>query len=256
MALVIGGHQGSGKSLIRKALMPHPNIVITDDFGNFCNIGRSYRKYVRGLELKWRYPKRRSPLSQAFVVRYLGLIWLRSFWKRGVAASDIETVLRQMFPYALVVGDAFSTYGRHLDETLGIPHLKHVVVYRDCRDVAAAMARRLMNPRSTQRRDARHIRWIQKIATAEQVAYRWLNYVQIMQKHRARLYIIRYEDLVADPEAVLAPFGRWLGVDPSEFKYDFIHSSRIGEYRQFLSGQDTATILAIAGPAMKQLGYI
>lgn len=77
-----------------------------------------------------------------------------------------------------------------------------------------------------------------------------------MERHRDTVYIIRYEDLVTDPQAVLTPFGRWLGVDPYKFKYDFVHTNGIGYYKQVLSEREVADILAIAGPTMERLGYL
>lgn len=255
MALVIGGHMGSGKSVLRKALYLHPDIVMTESFGNFRKVDVSYQQHVKALRLRWRYPSHYYPLSPVFAARYLGMIGFRSLQKRRVHACDIEAVLKRMFPHALVVGDVFSTYGRILDQRVNDPCLQHVIVYRDCRDVAAAMKKHLKGSWGVPPHKSKGERWMRKIETAEKVAHHWLHYIQAMERHRDKLYLIRYEDLASDPEAVLIPFGRWLGVDPEQFQYDFIHTNSVGDYRRFLSKEDVAEILAVAGPTMERLGY-
>lgn len=256
MALVIGGHMGSGKSVLRKALYFHPDIVTTDDFGTFCKIDVSYWQHVKGLQLKWRYPRQHSLLSQAFAARYLVMIWFQSRASGRVRACDIETVLKRMFRHASVVGDTYCRYAHRLNRTVSIPSLKHVVIYRDCRDVAAVMERRLKGRWSRSRYRPKDAPWIRNILPGKNLARHWVSYIQEMERHRDSVYVIRYEDLVADPRAVLTPLGQWLGVDPHYFQYGFIHTNSIGDYRQLLSDKTVAEILTVAGPTMERLGYI
>lgn len=132
MAILIGGHMGSGKSVFRKVANSRPKIGLTDDFGIFFKIDVSYRQHLKGLRLKWSYPSTNyCPISRMSTVRYLAMILLRSLRNGKVGAFDVEMVLKWIFPHALVVGDTFNQYALSLDRTLNVPCLERVVIYRD-----------------------------------------------------------------------------------------------------------------------------
>ncbi|MFC1976191.1 hypothetical protein ACFLXQ_07315 [Chloroflexota bacterium] len=50
-----------------------------------------------------------------------------------------------------------------------------------------------------------------------------------------RVHLIRYEDLVTQPQPVLETLGRWLGVDPTSFRSQMIQrGGGIGVHREDL----------------------
>jgi len=245
---------GSGKSVFRKIVNSHPNIELTDDFGTFSKIDVSYRHHVKGLKLKWRSNKDPNyyPLSWMSTVRYLAMILLRSLGNGKVGALEVEIVLKEIFPHASVVGDTFGQYALNLDRVLNAPSLNRVVVYRDCRDVAAHIRRRWNGVWRAQAGP-----WItHNVGTHDKVARHWLKYIRMMEKHSDSIYKIRYEDLVTDPKTVLTQFAQWLGVDPCQFNNGFIHADDVGDYKRVLSEHEVNDILAIAGSDMERLGYI
>ena len=42
--------------------------------------------------------------------------------------------------------------------------------------------------------------WVGLMDTAEKVAKRWVNAIQQMEIHQEKLYIIRYEDMISNPQ--------------------------------------------------------
>lgn len=257
MALIITGLHGSGKTLLRKLCNSHPDIKVTEEFMNFMKLNIPYREHVQFLRKNWyTYPlvSTESKLwhfkSGIFLARYL--IALQSYRHVLISAADIETVLRHIFPRATVVGDVFNHYVFVLDTLVNVPSLFLVILYRDCRDVAATISRKFRSELSCRQKPF----WLEQIATSENVARRWVSAIEMMERYVNKVHTIRYEDLVTDPKRVLTDFGNWLGVDAKGFRHQMIHTNKIGEYKQYLSNREVAEILAVAGPTMERLGYI
>ena len=251
MALLIGGSNGSGKSLFCEICNSHPDVRITDELRAFLKINATFFQHIGSLHIKWRdcINIRRCKRND-LKIRYLVLVGLRTILSNRVSVSDIEKVLKCLFPHASIVGDAFSPYVSNLDKTVSIPGLKHVAVYRDCRDVTATIKQRLKGSWYTPKFAA------QRLGTTEKIAQDWLRHIQIMEKHKESIYMVCHEDLLSDPQKVLTPFAHWLCIDPQYFRYDFIHTGFANEYKRVLTAKDLDTIRAIAGPTMERLGYI
>ena len=257
MALLISGHFGSGKSLLRKVCNTHPEINITDEFHSFDQIDVPYSEHVHALKLRssttrlWHYK------HWGWLALYLSLIWMRSLRDGLVSANDVEVVLSRLDRRrASIVGDAYVRYTLNLGQLVAIPGLKLVVIYRDCRDIAATIEERLRRKKwYSFLHSPEPPAWIERLATPQRVAESWLLHIEAMEKHRDSVYLIRYEDLVAQPQRVLTELGNWLGVNPNQFEYDFTHADEVGAYEQVLTGQEVADILTIAGPTLERLGY-
>jgi hypothetical protein len=161
----------------------------------------------------------------------------------------IETVLQSIFPQTRVVGDKYPEYVFWLDEFAQIDSLYSLIIYRDCRDVTNST---LKKAKTTWRDKS----WVKKINTAEKIAKRWVRAIEMMERHKDKLHIIRYEDLMREPKRELKALGRWLGVDPAGFPEKMVRNTSIGKYKSGLSDEELATVINIAGPTMERLGYL
>jgi hypothetical protein len=256
MVLIITGFRCSGKTLLHRLCRSHPAIQLTDGLQNFRYIDMSFREHAERL---------RPRLSRSSVLGHEGpmavgrwkarifglcyLIALRAHSKGAVGVHHFETALRCVFPFAAIVGDVSSSYLPRLGRLTTEPGLSVVIMYRDCRDVTSCVLKKVRG----RERKARHVL---KYDTAEKAARVWLQAIHTMEAHADRAYLIRYEHLVADPKAVLAAFGRWLGVNPHQFSCQGIHTKAVGEFREYLSEEELATVSAVAGPTLRRLGYI
>ena len=181
--------------------------------------------------------------------------YLRKLRRHGPGRIDlagIEATLREVFPRAGLVGDKMPKYADLLDKLAPTSRLASVVIYRDCRDVTTS---HLMLARTSWRNQG----WIRNQDSAEKVAARWVSAIETMERHRDRIHIIRYEDLVREPRRELGALAAWLGVDPAGFPDRSIMSVQvngIGKYRDGLSRQEQEVVMAIAGPTMARFGYV
>jgi len=264
MALIITGHQRSGTTLLSRLCSVHPEISMTNEFGNFLCLGQPYPKYAGRLLKRWggvaargwplaenfteRGP-RRTVLQQnnLFIWRYLTRVNAR----RGqiFSADVIDEVLREVLPAAHVVGDKYPEYIFSLDELIVDENLLCLVIYRDCRDVTSST---LVRARNQWRRMPIFVR---KVNTAEKIAHRWVKAIEMMEKYRDRLFLLRYEELVQEPKKPIAELSQWLGIDPDGFQVERISARSIGKYRRGLTPEELATVMEIAGPTMSRLGY-
>ena len=263
MLLIIGGHQRSGTSLLQQVCNSHLNIRVTFEFGNFLALRRPYKVYRTQILRRWWNIGNKWPLDSPyarippgirfwnfiFVMRYIFLVngERRRRNRSRVDAGIIEAALRRMCPEAHIVGDKWPFYVFRLDKLAEVESLLRVIIYRDCRDVVHSTLK--------QARTEWKGPWVEKMNTAEKAARRWVEAIEIMERHADKLYIIRYEDLVRQPEAELAALGEWLGVDPAGFSAHTIRDTSIGKYKNGLTDEELTTIMEIAGPTMARLGY-
>ncbi len=57
MALIIGGLNGSGKTLLRALCDSHSLVEVTEEFKNFVKLNVCYKEYVQTLRTNWnKYP--------------------------------------------------------------------------------------------------------------------------------------------------------------------------------------------------------
>ncbi len=265
MVLLIGGHQRSGTTLLKDICNYHPDITVMSEFGIFFGLGEPFWIYKRRILNKRRkdifrkksfvsshFKKRRKSTlnifwNNTFVVRYL--LKLYRFYHEQVNVQAIETVLQSIFPQTRVVGDKYPDYVFWLDEFAQIDSLYRLIIYRDCRNVVSSTLKKA-------RTNWRNKSWIKNFDTAEKIAKRWVCAIELMERHKDKLHIIRYEDLVQEPKRELEALGRWLGVNPAGFPEKRIRDTSIGKYKKGLSDEELSIVMNIAGPTMMRLGYL
>ena len=210
MVLLVGGHMGSGKSVLRRVVHAHPEVTLLDDFAAFVDIDKHWVHYLDGLRLQGNYGSHRHPLTMGFNVSFLTrLLWQTKRTQR-VRLDDVATVLHEIFPETPIVGDVHSRYAEVVIRHGAHARVKLIVVYRDCRDIAAVI------PLRRRRRHAggdTRVQWIDQFDTAGKLAGVWLSFVEQMENAPGDVFTVRYEDLVHEPRAVLARLGEWLGVE-------------------------------------------
>ncbi|MCB0209228.1 MAG: sulfotransferase [Anaerolineae bacterium] len=259
MALIIGGHPRSGTTILQEVCDRHPNISITNEFGNFAYLGQSYLEYSYRMMRRWcrvgnKWAFDLSYSSQKPLGLYNFLFTTRYLLRMGqppwrpIDVQTIETTLKQTFPEATIVGDKWPDHMFLMDNFVKRDDLYCLVIYRDCRDVTSSF---LKQTRTTWRKQA----WVNSLNTAEKVARRWVEVMHLTERHADQLHIIRYEDLIKNPKAVFASIGAWLGVDPAGFPVNAIKETSIGKYKKGLTNEELTTVMNIAGPTMAQLGY-
>ncbi len=262
MALVICGFQRSGTTLMRNLSTMHPDIEVTNELVNFLwmehSRGLYMRKFIRHCykRANKRYPIRKIvsqiPLkvqieNYIFVIKYL--FNLHRVVKKNINFSDVEQVLKAMFPHTRIHGDKFPYYIFKLDELVKLNNVSCAVIYRDCRDVVSSF---LLMVRSKWRKE----KWIKDQSTASQIALKWVSAIDSMERNQDKIHIIRYEDLVTNPEQELGTYAKWLGVDPDGFNGQIVRSSSIGKHKTGLTDKELADVLDIAGPTLKRLNYL
>lgn len=247
----------SGTTLLGNLCNSHPEIAITNEFNYFSGLSKTFTEHKRIiLERLWGKTTSGQTLrnhlrNYAFVARYL--FNLRRY-KDGhiINLPAIEQSLRSIFPGIRIVGDKTPAYVFSLDNFVQTSGLLSLVIFRDCRDVVSST---LELVRTKWRRKS----WKESVDTAGKVAIRWVRSIEIMERNRKQVHIVRYEDLVRQPNQELERLAKLLGVDPlcfSGYEVSKIRDTSIGKFQTGLTKEELETVMKIAGPAMAKLGYI
>ncbi|HML94689.1 MAG TPA: sulfotransferase [Thermodesulfobacteriota bacterium] len=254
--LVIAGHVRSGTTLLRNICDSHPHISVTNELKYFKGLGNPFTSHCRVL-LGRLWGKAMTGDSYSiqianykFACRYL-LNLLR--YKRGpvISAPAIGKSLSGAFPGARVVGDKTPEYIFSLDRFASAEGFSCLVIFRDARDVTSSTLQRVRTRWRSQG-------WTADFDTAEKVALKWMESIEIMERNREKIHIIRYEDLVTRPAPELERLGLWLGVDPGLFPESAVSEitdAGIGKYRSGLTEEELSAVTEITGPKMESLGY-
>lgn len=262
MALMISGHPRSGTTLLQQLCDGHPELSVTNELGNFARLNQPYLVYARYLWQRWQevgggwafdvtYAQAQKRLhinNLRFVLRHLRYLLIHG-GLGPVTVPRIEAAYRRAFSQAHIVGDKWPHYLFILDRFVDNPHLIHLVIYRDCRDVTSSF---LKQARTTWR-DAP---WLVHMNTAEKIAKRWVRGIDIMAQHAEQVYIMRYETLMQQPRAELNRLAAWLAIDPAGFDSGMIRTTSIGKYQAGLTETELETVMTIAGPTLARLGYV
>lgn len=268
MALMICGHPRSGTTLLRNLCHLHPDVAVTNEFGAFKHLGASYAEYSGYVRDRWRakglaghktlvtvgpHVRRALPLHlarrHAFTARYLFGLWTAR--ARTPDVSLVDGLYRASFPGARVCGDKLPDYVFDLDEYVAMDGLSIVAIYRDCRDVASSA---LQKARVDWQKNDRGS--YDRMRSPERIADRWVRSIELMEKHRRRIHIIQYEELVRKPREVLPALAAFLGVEADGFPMDRVRDKSIGRYRERLSEDELSVVEDLAGPTMRRLGYV
>ena len=254
--LVIAGHVRSGTTLLRNICDSHPHMSVTNELKYFKGVDKPFAAHCRVfLGRLWGKAVTGDSYSvqinnYKFACRYLFNL-LR--YKEGpvVSASAIRKSLSCTFPGALVVGDKTPEYIFSLDGLVNQEGFSSLVIFRDSRDVASSTLQRVRTRWQSQG-------WTSSIDTAEKVAARWMRCIDIMERNREKIHIIRYEDLVTRPGPELERLGHWLGVDPGLFPESTVSKitdAGIGKYKTGLTEQELAAVTEITRQKMESLEY-
>ncbi|MGH7799594.1 MAG: sulfotransferase family protein [Thermodesulfobacteriota bacterium] len=255
MVLLIVGHIRSGTTLLRNLCDSHPEIALTNEFKYFSGLDKTYREHsLILLERLWEKTRIRKKFvwhlhNYSFVAHYLFEMHRYRKWLIDVAA--IESVLRSIFPKARIAGDKTPCYVFSLDKFVATNGLYCLIIFRDYRDVTSSTLEKVR----TQWRNQP----TQHIDTAEKVVKRWVQCIELMERHKDKIHIIRYEDLVREPRKELEALAKWLEVDATGFSEHVIRrisNSSIGKYKTGLTDEELKTVIEIAGPTMARLGYL
>ncbi|HEY8028879.1 MAG TPA: sulfotransferase [Gaiellaceae bacterium] len=156
---------------------------------------------------------------------------------------------------------------------LAFPRATAVHVVRDGRDVVCSLLERgwLSARRMDESDDANlsygvHPRfWVEPerreefvhVSDARRAAWAWRRYVTAARSVPDRTVELRYEALVADPEAATATLAQALGVGSGELSDAFAaaHANSVGRWRRDLTPEQLADVEAEAGDLLAELGY-
>lgn len=257
--LAISGHPRSGTTLVRNLCNMHPEIFVTMEFRNLDGVGRSRLGYVRYiLDSSWR-ERSRSILSQGknekdrrkvlksyfFIARYLFSIYRQA--DDSVRLKDIERAI-QGITHVKIVGDKYPNYLLKMDRFSLMDGLKIVVIYRDGRDVISSFLKQT-------RTNWKGRRFAMQYDSAEKLATRWVDAINIMEKYSTKAHIVRYENLVQHPTEEIKLLADYLGVDDVDFSVDMISNTNVGRYKTELSKQELESIDNVAGSTLARLDY-
>lgn len=261
MALIIAGRPRSGTTILQTLCDKHPDIALTNEFGNFLFLDQTYLDHARNIFDRWQRVKgkwtfeidsfgNRMPLAVVnllFAAKYL--FRLNKNYQKAVTVEAIEATYKSMYPNAKVIGDKLPHYLLSMKKLAAQDNLKRLVIYRDCRDVTSSFLKQAR----TNWKDAP---WIHKLDTAEKIATTWVRDIGIMESLAEQLMIVQYEKLMHQPELELARISDWLGVDPAGFQVELLSTKSIGKHKKGLTPEEIKTVMAIAGPTMERLGYL
>jgi hypothetical protein len=174
---------------------------------------------------------------------------MRKYHQEQIEVSMVEAVYRELFPKVKLVGDKWPDYVFSLDKFAEREDVLPIMIYRDCRDVVSSTLKLVRTNWSNQT-------WTINVNTAEKIAKRWLNIIELIERYRDKVYSIRYEDIIYEPERELEALGKQLGVDPTGFPFKFLRAKSIGKYKTGLTSEEVEDIINTAGPTMARLGYL
>jgi hypothetical protein len=257
--LIISGHPRSGTSILREVIDSHPHVVLTNEFGNFMIPDESYIEYTLFIVKRWwnrrNYPfilSQRNKLKGAnmignfiFITKYLSYIYY--YRNDCVNVKVIKDGLYRLFQGAKIVGDKHPDYIYKLDTLSGDETLSCIFIYRDVRDVVNSTLEKARNEYKNW--------WPEEFTVAGKVAKSWVNSIELMERVKKNINIIRYEDLVKNPSLISHQVGQWLNIDPSKMETNMVHTNSVGRHIYGLSTQELYDVINIAGPTMERLGY-
>ncbi len=258
--LIITGHQRSGTTMLRYLCDAHPQMTVTHEFGSLLYMRQPYTEYAQDMRARTASVGARWGFLETYAndqhTRNENEVFTEQFLQRlgeveqgPITGTAVQQTMQQLFPEATVVGDKLPQYSAGLGKITKDSALDCVVIYRDCRDVAASYLHKV-------RTEWAGLAWAENFNSAEKLAYRWLERMEMMEQYVDKLFAMRYETLVQEPETTLAAFADWIGVDPAGFPVNRVKATSVGNYKKGLTEAELADIMQIAGHKMAQYGYV
>jgi len=253
----IVGCPRSGTTMLQQALNRHSRIVIPPETSFFFLLGfprKDQRQHVArinsDLDINLRFPA--TGLGDSKAVRELyermADLYLHRLGRPHVALFGDKSP-----EHLLRLTDIFHTF----------PNAKTILIYRDGRDVALSLKK---VPWLFRDLDLNFAVWLHYYRKQQ----RWLN------APPPNLHVVKYEELVTEPEAEFRKMVAFLGLDYEPQVADGagnqegilekewawkgqacapITTSRIGLWRRELSAPEVARLERWGGPALRSLGY-
>jgi hypothetical protein len=268
-ALIIGGMPRSGTTLLQQLCDDHPQMRITKEFGNYLFLGESLTGYLKGtarrvrrINGKWRPHGARQEMPTT-LLRKLRVRGVNQIANGLAVSTHVLRIARHgTGPVTLaallsseagngsirIVGDKFPQYMFRMHQFVELQDLLRLVIYRDCRDVTSSFLKKL-------RADWKNQAWTRPLNTAEKIARKWVDGVEIMERYAERLFVVRYETLVSDPDTELRRIAEWLDVEPSGFDQGMVFDSSVGNYRSGLTAKELDDVLRVSGSTLERLRY-
>lgn len=242
--MFIVGCPRSGTALLRDLLRAHPRLAFPGESHFIPAFWRAYGD------------PRTSREARALAARILRLRWVRAWELERDPAS-----FAHHRTFAGLVDDLYSTYAvregapRWGDKTPQhalcmplllevFPRAQFVHIVRDARDAARSLVRLDFGPRNLY---AAGRYWRRLVTTARSDGRRL---------GPARYEEVRYESLVADPEAVVRDVLRFLGEDAAAgLRLPAVDAARASSWRSEMPERDRHVVEAAAGGVLAELGY-
>jgi hypothetical protein len=97
-----------------------------------------------------------------------------------------------------------------------------------------------------------------RVSDARRAAWAWRRYVTAARSSGVPVTEVRYERMVADPEAVGTELAEVLGISAPDMIAALrqAHDRSIGRYARDLTGEELDDVLAEAGDLLEELGYL
>ncbi|VAW34844.1 hypothetical protein MNBD_CHLOROFLEXI01-616 [hydrothermal vent metagenome] len=259
MPLIISGHQRSGTTLLRRLCDAHPQMKVANEFGCFADVGHSVGHALKARLGQWRLVNGRwafdsrfanQPRRHGYNLRFTLSYWrhLLRFSQGDVTITAVTQALQAQLGETAVIGDKLPQYLPLLPSFLSNDSVKVIIIYRDCRDVTSSFLEKVRTVWRTRP-------WAGDVDTAEKIAYKWVESIELMERLSDQIYIIQYEKLVNQPASRLADLGAWLRIDPAGFNPHSVKATKVGKHQQGLTKEELADVWTVAGSTMTRLGY-
>lgn len=240
--IYVGGVARSGTTYIKNVLDSHSNISCGHEL-KLEPLMASMRKLWWTKEMSTQLLSAgitENKLDQSFSVFAAMYVLLNRHDKKGRIASKTPHLSTE-----------FATFHRWF------PQAKFIHVLRDCRAVVSSLLRQrwidLTDPKSG-------LVWYCKDAVG--ASRYWRHILETTQREEAQIpksqyYTIRYEDLVANPEATLKAMFEFLEEpwEPQVLQKNPVHAESLTQWRALLNEQQLQEIQAMCGELMSSLGY-
>ncbi len=184
-----------------------------------------YRRVLSGNLLK----------NFALVSKFLSHI--PSEHRTPVNIQGIGTGLQRALNHYRIVADKYPDYVFALSRLAGDEHLKVICVVRDARDVVNSTVNAFAIWGKW---------WPDEYKYPAAIASNWVRAAKLILEFSSKCLVLRYEDLVSDRDQIRQQLGQFLDVDPTGFRFHFIHANSIGKHKGSLTPEEINAVLEIA----------